>query len=531
MDDKKIKTREIVRDIKVLDKSKVLTDKIKTSAINTKENIPYDSKANGENNSPHSFAEEKVNTGAKDVSKIAIGKAKDNGVKQFIRSIKLKRDRSESDVKKQSFETNNKPNSLVIKRKLDGDKSGSINSASKLKSISLPNSNPAKSKFVSSKQVEILNKSRSRAATAYKAKSNTKRFKQIGKATSKYLRKIILAAKSLITALSSFGIVVVVIIIIVCFIGFLSSSPMGIFFSNDIADTKMVDTISKLNIEFFDKIELIKKKNKHDDYELKSTDGTNSINWNEVLAVYAVKTSIDPKNAMDVVSVDEVKEKKLKTILYDMNKIKHKVTTKKEKEKNKTYDIKVLTVTIIKMTPVEMAKKYKFTAEQSDMLTEILKPTYDELWTSLIYGSGGNGEIIAGVGSGQFAWPVPGYAANTSSYGMRKHPISGKYKMHTGTDLGAPTGTKIVAAENGKVVSAGWNDGGYGYFTILDHGKGLVTRYAHQSRIITKLGSPVKRGQVIGLVGSTGASTGPHLHFEVLFNGDFDDPLKYIQKN
>jgi murein DD-endopeptidase MepM/ murein hydrolase activator NlpD len=116
-------------------------------------------------------------------------------------------------------------------------------------------------------------------------------------------------------------------------------------------------------------------------------------------------------------------------------------------------------------------------------------------------------------------WPVQGVI--TSPFGMRWG------RMHEGIDIGAPTGTPIWAAAGGTVFYAGW-EGGYGNLTVIDHGNGLATAYGHQSRIVVATGQTVTRGQVIGYVGSTGHSTGPHLHFEVRVNGTPVDPLGYL---
>jgi len=99
--------------------------------------------------------------------------------------------------------------------------------------------------------------------------------------------------------------------------------------------------------------------------------------------------------------------------------------------------------------------------------------------------------------------------------------------MHTGVDIGGPSGAPIRAADSGVVVMAGWN-GGYGNWTLIDHGGGLATGYAHQSSIGVSRGQRVGRGDVIGRVGSTGASTGPHLHFEVRVGGSPVNPLNYL---
>jgi murein DD-endopeptidase MepM/ murein hydrolase activator NlpD len=127
-----------------------------------------------------------------------------------------------------------------------------------------------------------------------------------------------------------------------------------------------------------------------------------------------------------------------------------------------------------------------------------------------------------GVRKGLIRTPIAG-ARMTSGFGMRFHPVLGYSRMHQGTDFGAPTGTPILASADGTVVLAGWG-GGYGNVVVLDHGKGLRTRYAHMSRIGVRNGQRVSQGQSIGAVGSTGLSTGPHLHYEVWQNGKPIDP-------
>ena len=128
-------------------------------------------------------------------------------------------------------------------------------------------------------------------------------------------------------------------------------------------------------------------------------------------------------------------------------------------------------------------------------------------------------------GSGVLSWPVNGVV--TSPFGYRIHPIFHVRKLHTGVDLHAGMGVSIHAAGAGTVVSAGWR-GGYGKCVVVDHGGGLATLYAHQSQILVSVGQKVKRGEVIGKVGSTGYSTGPHLHFEVRVNGSPVNPLNYL---
>lgn len=125
------------------------------------------------------------------------------------------------------------------------------------------------------------------------------------------------------------------------------------------------------------------------------------------------------------------------------------------------------------------------------------------------------GPAVAGRLRG-FLWPARG--SFTSGFGMRRHPIFGVRRMHSGVDIAAPRGTPVLAAWGGVVLYTGWF-GGYGKIVIVDHGEGLSTLYAHLSSILTSPGQHVRKGHVIGRVGSTGYSTGPHVHFEIRVNG------------
>jgi murein DD-endopeptidase MepM/ murein hydrolase activator NlpD len=129
-------------------------------------------------------------------------------------------------------------------------------------------------------------------------------------------------------------------------------------------------------------------------------------------------------------------------------------------------------------------------------------------------------------GDGTFIWPVSGPI--TSPFGYRTDPITGATAFHSGIDIGAACGTPIKAAGTGTVLTAGWNDGGYGNMTLVSHGNGMSTLYGHQSSIIVSAGQAVTQGQVIGYVGSTGKSTGCHLHFEVRVGGNPVDPRGYL---
>lgn len=153
--------------------------------------------------------------------------------------------------------------------------------------------------------------------------------------------------------------------------------------------------------------------------------------------------------------------------------------------------------------------------EVSEMIREYMKNNSD---STLSYG-------------GTMIWPLPspwGKNYVTSEYGNRYHPISGSYSFHTGIDIGADGGTSIYAAADGKIISRGWI-GGYGNTIIIDHGNGISTLYAHQSAFGSfGVGDYVVSGDVIGYVGTTGNSTGNHLHFEVRVNGNHTSPWNYL---
>ncbi len=140
--------------------------------------------------------------------------------------------------------------------------------------------------------------------------------------------------------------------------------------------------------------------------------------------------------------------------------------------------------------------------------------------------SNGQVGVPVNIGPGGLAWPVPG-APISGNVGPRIHPVYGYRSCHTGTDISAGQGASILAAADGVVVSI-QNGGPYGLHTLVQHGSGISTMYAHQTSTDVSVGQKVKRGQTIGRVGSTGWSTGPHLHFEVHVNGTPYDPMGWF---
>ena len=163
-------------------------------------------------------------------------------------------------------------------------------------------------------------------------------------------------------------------------------------------------------------------------------------------------------------------------------------------------------------------KKKELQAEE-----EKLKAEADRLTSEILKLMDKNSPYVGG----EFAWPCPASSYISSSFGNRLHPTLKVWLFHTGIDIGCAAGKDIVAAASGKVIMSQVY-GGYGNCVMIDHGGGIVTLYGHASKLLVSQGDTVKRGQTIALVGSTGRSTGPHLHFEVRENGQYINPMSYF---
>ena len=166
------------------------------------------------------------------------------------------------------------------------------------------------------------------------------------------------------------------------------------------------------------------------------------------------------------------------------------------------------------------------------------KSNADSVYNLVRYGvAGGSEGWIPGadvpyIGADGFCSPIgSGWESRvTSEFGNRIDPITGQRRGHTGMDLAVPTGTPIRAALPGTVTVSKYNAGGYGYYVMIDHGSGLTTLYGHCSQLLARVGQTVQAGDIIALSGSTGRSTGPHLHFEVRVNGERTNPRAYLPK-
>jgi len=171
----------------------------------------------------------------------------------------------------------------------------------------------------------------------------------------------------------------------------------------------------------------------------------------------------------------------------------------------------------LKLVVMEVTRKNGIPTGQRVLSEQVLKEPVTQV---VAQGS----RLVSGGGTGQLLWPLAGQI--TSGYGWR---ATGRYReFHAGLDIAAPAGTPILAADSGVVVFSGWN-GGYGLTLVIEHGGGRSTLYGHNSTNLVKVGERVDKGQVIARVGSTGRSTGPHLHFEVRVNGEPVNPTRYYR--
>ena len=168
---------------------------------------------------------------------------------------------------------------------------------------------------------------------------------------------------------------------------------------------------------------------------------------------------------------------------------------------------------------------YKKKQAEIDLQMEQARAQLD----ALVNKNNANSKNTTYVG-GSFCWPTPGYKRITSPFGPRTFTYNGRRisSNHKGIDIGAPSGAKIIASNGGKIVTSAYNAGGYGNYVIVDHGGGKMTVYAHMSKRGVSVGQEVSKAQQIGLVGSTGRSTGPHLHFEIRINGTAVNPINYL---
>lgn len=232
------------------------------------------------------------------------------------------------------------------------------------------------------------------------------------------------------------------------------------------------------------------------------------------------KLKIPPKNCIYYV----VKKGENLTVVAEKYNVKVKEIMKINELKNKK--VKAGTKLLIENPDINFAKKTEIKKIEKETLklakkssrfknaAKLAKAEREEIKDEISESSGGS-----------FKWPCA-WKGVSSPYGSRLHPVLRRYIFHEGVDLKGKTGDPVYAAKSGVVTYSGWMSG-YGKLIIIDHGDGYSTRYAHLSSISASKGENVEKGNYIGAVGSTGRSTGPHLHFEIRKNGKTVDPMRY----
>lgn len=395
--------------------------------------------------------------------------------------------------------------------------------------------------------------------TAKAAAKATQKTAQAAKATAKSaatgakaaVKATIATVKGLISAIAAGGWVAVLIILLICLIAMVSGSCFGLFFSSDPTGTgtSVTQAVSTLNEEYMAHMQEIEAATPHDRQEITSNDGVLSINWEDILAVFSAKVT-GAEDGVQVASLDDAQLDELRNIMWEMNAISSGTRTEKReveitevdengKEITRTEMVPetILEISITHKTPEEMARQYNFNFRQNEYLSLMSEPENKNLWAELLGGFvGGGGEIMDPntdwEGIGIFQWPLPQSYTITSLFGYREDPFTGEITYHGGTDIAAPGGTPILAAADGTVSIANGTDswgGSYGYHVKIGHADSFETLYAHCSSICVTEGQQVKQGEVIGYVGTTGNSTGNHLHFEVRQNGERVDALNYFR--
>lgn len=355
-------------------------------------------------------------------------------------------------------------------------------------------------------------------------------FRYLMSAIKQLLARTARRTAATLAALLGAGGVVLMLAMVIGAAAAVIGSPMGILFADESGDPnsiRIAEIVAETNADFGEAINEIvaahpecSETTMEYDYE----DGhTWASYWPEVLAVFAVHTNLNSDS--DVVVIDETKKLLIQNTFWSMHQITSEietVTTTPEPTEDEPdpepVTEHILHITVSSKSVAELAEEYNFTQDQRDILDELLS---DELRPYLLALCGGVGGV---VGDSTLQWPLPGHTYISCHFGeVDAFGNAG----HRGTDIPAPEGTPILAAHSGTVLVSGWNDS-YGNQVLLDNGAGLSTRYAHMTKTAVTAGETVTEGQVIGYVGSTGDSTGNHLHFEVMQNGVRCNPLSVV---
>lgn len=375
--------------------------------------------------------------------------------------------------------------------------------------------------------------SRSRGVPAMRARLQSAAGRALGRLAAAFVKTVRAAVRS-VAALVGAGGIVLLLVMVAGAAAAIIGSPMGILFAGETSDPNAVpiaDIVSETNAAFGQAInDIVATHPECNEVDIQyhyEAGRTWASYWPEVLAVFAVQANLGDDG--NVVVIDAANAQRIQNTFWQMHEITAEVETveiesdEDEAEENSETDESgggenaapapqyryILHISVSGKTADEMADSHHFTADQRDILHQLLSA---EMRPALLALCGGT---TGGISAGALQWPLPGYTTISCTFW---EPDAIRGLPHKGIDIPAPEGTPILAAHDGTVLVSGWNDS-YGNQVLLDNGAGLSTRYAHMTETAVSAGETVNAGQIIGYVGSTGDSTGSHLHLEMAVNG------------
>lgn len=428
-----IKTRDKVNQtVKTLDRAAIVADKFRNATVKSKETAEHTQTT--DETSPEEYAVNLVSDKSNIATHRAAVKFNEKGKQSVVETKRnIQRFRSEQAVKSICRQRmDNKPSASPDLNFSDKDSKYDIKTRENIKKANTKpvskdikgadktiktvnhsvnqtvksSSDTARKSYISSKQSAKATKKSAEAVKKGFEKS-AKTMKEAAKHTKKIVKGIIEGAKAAVNAIIAGGWLSVVIIILLCLVGALASSFYGIFFSTETSASGMnISTvIQEINADYDNRIDELKASGNYDSVEINGS----KANWKDVLSIYAVKTTTDPDNPMEIATVDENKKSILSNIFWDMNSIDAKAETRTETNEITSTDengnevitteevtIKVLTITVNCKTANDMADEYSFNKKQKEYLTELMSERNDKLWASIIFGTGNSNTIDIG---------------------------------------------------------------------------------------------------------------------------------------
>lgn len=449
--------------LKTADNLGIATEKAKGITLKAKEKVSKNVSDNSE--SPVNYAIDKVQDNAKNVSEDAIYLFKKQGKKSVNETVKntkkleqsIEEVRAKRKIKKDKSKVNNPdkytpkaPDDTVktddiVSKNTPKNTQNKVRSASSIKTKETVSVIKSKQPIIKARKQSVKDTAKainkSSQITKETAKQSAKGAKKAARATKRVIKAMIESTKALVNAIIAGGWVSVVIIILICLVAALCSSFYGIFFSSETSQSGMniTSVIQQINNEFDDKIDEIKSSGSFDGVEVI---GSRS-NWKDVLSIYAVKTTTDENNPMEIATVDENKKSILSSIFLDMNNISKSVETRTETvtkestdgqgnkvETTKQVEKKYLVITLSGKTADDMSTSYSFNDMQKKYLAELMSDKNNKLWASLIYNiggvSGGNGIDIKDLDFSNETVndtqkKIVAVATNSAKYGISAH--------------------------------------------------------------------------------------------------------------